>query len=123
VREVVVLNQVDRADPDALADLERVLVELRHATPVRVSAVTGEGTAALLTRIAADLPDPREHLRVHLPYAREDLVARVHREGRVVAISHDDDGTELEAEVDAALAAELRAADDRGALSGPSAGP
>jgi GTP-binding protein HflX len=123
VREVVVLNQVDRADPDALEDLERVLVELRHATPVRVSAVTGEGSAALLARIAADLPDPREHLRVHLPYAREDLVARVHREGRIVAISHDDHGTELEAEVDAALAAELRAADDRGALSGPSAGP
>jgi GTPase len=128
VREVVVLNQVDRADPDAVADLERVLVELRHATPVRVSAVTGEGTDTLLARIAADLPDPREHLRVHLPYSREDLVARVHREGRVISLAHDELGTDLEVEVAAALAAELRAADDAGErrdaeLSGPSAGP
>jgi GTP-binding protein HflX len=110
VREIVVLNQVDRADPDELADLERRVRELRHADPVRVSAHTGEGTAALLARIVRELPDHRHTVAVHLPYRREDLVARVHREGRVLNLTHDEHGTLVEAEVEPALAAELAAA-------------
>jgi len=110
VREIMVLNQVDRADPDALADLERRIRELRHADPVRVSALTGEGAQALVTRIARELPDHRQTVAVHLPYRREDLVARVHREGRVLHVEHDELGTLLEVEVEPALAAELAAA-------------
>ncbi len=110
VREIVVLNQVDRADPDELANLERRVREQRHADPVRVSAHTGEGTAALLARIVRELPDHRHTVAVHLPYRREDLVARVHREGRVLNLTHDEHGTLVEAEVEPALAAELAAA-------------
>jgi GTPase len=107
VREVLVLNQVDRAEPDQLADLEQMVRATRHPDPVRVSAVTGEGIGMLLARIAAELPDPRVLVAVHLPYAREDLVARIHREGRVLMLEHDSTGTQVEAEVDAALAAAL----------------
>jgi len=121
VREIVVLNQIDRADPDDLADLERRLREHRHVDPVRVSALTGEGAVTLVARIARELPDERATVAVHLPYRREDLVARVHREGRVLLLEHDESGTRIEAEVDAALAAELAAADTT--LSGPSEGP
>jgi GTPase len=110
VREVVVLNQIDRADAQALADLELQVRELRHTDPVRVSAMTGEGCEGLIARIARELPDTRSTVAVHLPYRREDLVARVHREGRVLMLEHDEHGTRLEAEVDAALAAELAAA-------------
>jgi GTPase len=117
LREIVVLNQCDRADADALAELERLLRERRHADPVRVSALTGEGTDALLARIVRDLEDPRRSVRVHLPYGREDLLARVHREGHVRDVTHDETGTLLLAEVDAALAAELAE------FSGPSASP
>jgi GTPase len=130
VREVVVLNQIDRADPEALDDLERRLRELRHADPVRVSALTGEGVEALVSRIARDLPDHRSTVAVHLPYRREDLVARVHREGRVLHLEHDEEGTLLEAEVGPALAAELVAAGSSAepgregpAVSGPRGGP
>ena len=135
VREIMVLNQVDRADPDALADLERRIREQRHADPVRVSALTGEGAGELVARIARDLPDHRQTVAVHLPYRREDLVARVHREGRVLALTHDAAGTLLEAEVEPALAAELAAASSvppsggagsggaGSAVSGPNAGP
>jgi GTP-binding protein HflX len=107
LREIVVLNQCDRADPDALDDLERTLRELRHADPVRVSALTGAGMADLLARIARDLDDPRRTVQVHLPYGREDLLAKVHREGHVLDVRHDGRGTQLRAEVDEALAAEL----------------
>ena len=123
VPEVVVLNQVDRADPTDLDDLERRVRELRHVDPVRVSALTGEGAEELTARITRELPDPRHTVAVHLPYRREDLVARVHREGRVLSIDHDEHGTRLEAEVGAALAAELAAADSRSDVSAPSAGP
>jgi len=122
VREIMVLNQVDRADPDALDDLERRIREHRHADPVRVSALTGEGARALVERIARELPDERLTVAVHLPYRREDLVARVHREGRVLHLTHDESGTRLEAEVEPALAAELTAAGSPD-LSGPSGAP
>jgi len=125
VREVVVLNQVDRVDRATLDDLERAVRDQRHADPVRVSALTGEGLEALVARIARELPDPRRVVRVHLPYRREDLVARVHREGRVLRIEHDEHGTHLEAEVGEALAAELSAADEQRSaeVSAPNAGP
>ena len=110
VPEVVVLNQIDRADADELDRLELTLRTTRHTDPVRVSAVTGEGIAALLARIAGLVPDTRRHVRVHLPYAREDLVARVHREGRVLGLTHDEAGTLVDAEVDLSLAAELEVA-------------
>jgi GTPase len=118
VPELIVLNQVDRADPEELQDLERRIREHRHADPVRVSAVTGEGTEELVALIAQRLPDGRATVTVRLPYRREDLVARVHREGRVLSLTHDEQGTVLEAEVEASLAAELAAADT--SLSGSS---
>ncbi len=125
VRELVVLNQVDRADPEALDELERAIRELRHTDPVRVSALTGEGAETLVARIARELPDTRRTVAVHLPYRREDLVARVHREGRVLRLEHDEHGTRIEAEVDAALEAELAAAGTAldAEVSGPSASP
>jgi GTPase len=107
LREVLVLNQCDRADPEALDDLERELRERRHVDPVRVSALTGEGVEGLLARIAHELDDPRHTVQVHLPYGREDLLARVHREGHVLEVRHDASGTLLRADVDAVLAAEL----------------
>ena len=114
VPELVVLNQVDRADADVVADLELAVRTTRHAVTVRTSGVTGEGMDALLDRIAGMLPDPRRRIRVHVPWDREDLVARTHREGRVLAVDHDASGTTLEAEV---------APDLAGALADYAAGP
>jgi len=134
VGELVVLNQVDRADPVVLDDLEREVRATRHVDTVRTSAVTGEGLDELLARVAALLPDDRLTVAVHVPYAREDLVARVHREGHVLTLVHDDEGTRIEAEVGPELAAELapyasdvtgraEASARPGSVSGPTAGP
>ncbi len=123
--ELVLLNQVDRADPAALADLEGRVRATRHAETVRTSAVTGEGLKALVGRIADLLPDARRIVRAHVPWDREDLVARTHREGRVLSLAHDETGTELEAEVPAGLAAALDpyAVGVPGRVSGSPAGP
>ncbi len=131
--ELVVLNQVDRADRAALEDLERAVRATRHADTVRTSAVTGEGLDVLLARVAGLLPDARLVVRVHVPWDREDLVARTHREGRVLDLAHDATGTLLAAEVPAELAAALEpyavgdavgaVADAAGEVSGSPAGP
>ena len=125
VPELVVLNQVDRADPAALDDLELAVRATRHAECVRTSALTGEGLDALLARVAGLLPDARRVVRVHVPWDREDLVARTHREGRVLDLTHDADGTLLSAEVPAELAAALDpyAVAAAGEVSGSPAGP
>jgi len=102
VPELIVVNKVDAmTEDDVLA--------LRQALPgaAWVSARTGEGIEALRDVIAQRLPHPHIDVEVLVPYDRGDLVARVHRDGEVLAESHEGDGTRLTARVDAALAAQL----------------
>ncbi|HWK90762.1 MAG TPA: GTPase HflX [Luteimicrobium sp.] len=105
VPEIVVLNKADAADPEVVARVRR-----READAVLVSAHTGQGVEHLLERVAAALPQPGERVDVVVPYDRGDLVSRVHADGQIEHEEHTADGTALRARVDAALAAELRAA-------------
>lgn len=105
IRELVVLNKVDVADPDVVARLRR-----REPRSVVVSAHTGVGIDHLIELIAEDLPSPRETIEVVVPYQRGDLVSRAHSEGEVDSTEHTEQGTVLRGRVDADLAAELRAA-------------
>jgi len=102
VPELIVVNKVDAmTEDDVLA--------LRQALPgaAWVSARTGEGIEALRDVIAQRLPHPHIDVEVLVPYDRGDLVARAHRDGEVLAESHEGGGTRLTARVDAALAAQL----------------
>jgi GTP-binding protein HflX len=74
---------------------------------VWVSARTGAGIERLRELIATRLPHPDVDVDVLVPYDRGDLVARVHRDGEVLAESHEEAGTRLTARVDGALAATL----------------
>ena len=105
IPELLVLNKVDVADPDVV---DRVL--RREPRSVVISARTGAGLAELAERIAEALPRPRELLEVVVPYARGDLVSRVHDEGEIDREVHTAEGTALVVRVDPGLAAELRAA-------------
>jgi GTP-binding protein HflX len=102
VPEVIVVNKVDAmTEDDVLA--------LRQALPgaMWVSAWTGAGMERLRELIAARLPHPDVDVDVLVPYDRGDLVARVHRDGEVLAESHEEAGTRLTARVDGGLAATL----------------
>jgi GTP-binding protein HflX len=101
-QELLVVNKVDAANDLSLA-------RLRHTMPgaVFVSAHTGVGIEALRERIAELLPRPDREVDVLVPYARGELIARVHREGEVLAERHTADGTELRALVKADLAGVL----------------
>lgn len=105
IPELLVLNKVDAADPDVV---DRVL--RREPGAVVISARTGAGLDELRERIGAALPRPREVVDVVVPYARGDLVNRVHTEGEIELEEHTPQGTALRARVEPALAAVLRAA-------------
>jgi GTPase len=102
VPEVIVVNKVDAMDEEAI-------LTLRQALPgaVWVSARTGAGMDGLRELIANRLPHPDVDVDVLVPYDRGDLVARVHRDGEVLAETHEAGGTRLTARVDGALAAAL----------------
>ncbi len=109
VAEQLVVNKVDAAEPDTLAALRT-----RFPDAVLVSARTGEGIEALRARVESRLPRPGVQVDVLVPYARGDLIDRIHREGEVVTVEHTGEGSRVVARVSEALAADLVAADASG---------
>src|ERR1700728_4340818 len=105
VPELVVVNKIDTADPVVLQALRA-----REPGSISVSAKTGAGLAQLRDAIEAALPRLDAQVRVVVPYARGDLVARAHADGEVLHAEHVADGTLLEARVPPGLAAQLEAA-------------
>jgi GTP-binding protein HflX len=102
VPEVLALNKSDLLDHDGV---DRVTA--RFARGVPISALAGEGLDALLERIERDLPRPPVELRALIPYEREDLVARLHRDADVLETERTDEGTIVHARVGDRDAAEL----------------
>jgi GTP-binding protein HflX len=104
VREVIVINKADLADPEVIARLRR---HEKHS--IVVSARTGEGLDELRALIGEELPHPDVEVDVLVPYDRGDLVSRLHEQGDVLESRHEAEGTRVHARVHANLAAELTA--------------
>ena len=104
VREVIVINKADLADPEVIDRLRR---HEKHS--IVVSARTGAGLDELRALIADELPQPDIDVEVLVPYDRGDLVSRIHETGEVLASEHVADGTRLSARVTPDLAGDLTA--------------
>jgi GTPase len=102
VAELLVVNKTDAADEETLLGLKRMWPEA-----VFVSARTGAGIDDLRAAIEQRLPWPAIEVHACVPYARGEVLARVHSRGEVLATSHTGEGTLVHARVDEALAAEL----------------
>ncbi|MFF8379525.1 GTPase HflX [Streptomyces sp. NPDC015661] len=102
VREIVVVNKADAADPLVL---QRLLRMEKHS--IVVSARSGQGIDELLALIDSELPRPEVELEVLVPYTQGGLVSRVHAEGEVDSEEHTPEGTLLKARVHEELAALL----------------
>jgi GTP-binding protein HflX len=102
VPELIVINKSDAADPIVVDRLRH-----REKNCVLISARTGAGLDELRDVLEEALPHRDREVRALVPYSRGDLVARAHEEGEVTRVGHGADGTELEARVPPALAAEL----------------
>jgi len=111
---VHVVDASDAQAPEQMTVVEQVLGELGAAETPRitvlnkidlpttlprpavvgpgcaVSARTGEGLPQLLRQIGTLLAAQQERLRVRIPVARSDLLAELHRAGRVTEQSLDD---------------------------------
>jgi GTPase len=102
IPEVLALNKADLVSADELAS-----VTARFPGAAAISALTGEDLDALLARIERDLPRPPVELRALIPYEREDLVARLHRDADVLETERTDEGTIVHARVGEREAADL----------------
>src|SRR3954447_13259820 len=104
VPEIIVVNKADAADPLVLA---RVRQREPHA--VVVSATTGEGIDRVLAMVEADLPRPGVEFEALVPYARGDLLDRLHQHGEIASLEHTGEGTVVRGRAHADLAGELAA--------------
>ncbi|MFI9102828.1 GTPase HflX [Streptomyces fildesensis] len=102
VREIVVINKADLADPLVL---QRMLRNEKHA--IAVSARTGQGIDELLALLDEELPRPEVEIDVLVPYSQGALIARAHADGEVLSEEHTGEGTLLKARVHEDLAAEF----------------
>ena len=102
VKEVVVVNKADAADPEVVA---RILRQEKHS--IAVSARSGKGIDELRALVAEELPQPDIEVDVLVPYDRGDLVSRIYEEAEILHEEHAPDGTHVRAKVMGDLAAEL----------------
>ena len=102
VAELLVVNKTDASDEETLLRLKRLWPEA-----VFVSARSGAGIDGLRTAIEKRLPWPAVEVHACVPYARGEVLARVHERGEVLTTEHIGEGTLIHARVDEALAAEL----------------
>ena len=102
IPRILVFNKADQADE---ATRER-LAALQPDAFI-VSAYTGEGLDELRTAVESLLPVPHVHVNALLPYTAGSLISRVREYGKVDKVEYRDDGIQLEADVDAHLAAKV----------------
>jgi len=93
IPEVILLNKWDLVD-----DVERARLARRHPDAVPVSALTGDGAAEVLVRLAAALPQLQE-VTLLVPHDRSDVVPWLYREEEVVSTDAGADGTLVRARV------------------------
>ena len=84
-RSLVVLNKIDKiTDPAWRAQLER-----HFDQAVMISAQTGEGLDVLMARLNEMLYDRVMRLSLRVPMARADLLALIHREGKIISTEYE----------------------------------
>jgi GTP-binding protein HflX len=104
VKEVIVINKADAADPEVI---DRLIRHERHS--IVVSARTGLGIDALSDLVAQEIPRPDIEVKAVIPYERGDLVSKLHEESEVLTTEHREDGTFVHAKVHPPLLRELEA--------------
>jgi GTPase len=95
IPEVLALNKID-----ALSEVDRTRLGRRFPDAAQISAITGEGLDALVELISEMVPRPPMEVELLVPYGREDVTARLYREGEVLSAETTQQGTLVRARVD-----------------------
>jgi len=88
---IIVLNKIDliAGDEDRLHELKTKF----DPSAVFISIATGEGIETLINRLAGMMVDRVARLPLRIPQSRQDLVALLRREGKIV--NQDYDGNDI----------------------------
>ena len=92
VPELIAVNKTD-----AMSEVDLVRLRRRFPEAAFVSALTGEGSEALLEKVAERLPHPEIEVDLLVPYDRGDVVAALHAAGAVLSEEYLEDGTKVRA--------------------------
>ena len=87
---IMVLNKLDRLNPDGTGGANGALNRLQenHPHAVAISATTGEGIPSLLAEISTQLRPKREFLELRVPHEQSAVIARLHQVGQVIESSY-----------------------------------
>lgn len=96
---ITALNKMDRL-PDAAAV---TATDTGLPNSVAISALTGEGLPALLTRIEEILDEELVEIVLLLPYKRGDLLGLLHQRGVVLREVHEEAGTRVTGRIPTSL--------------------
>ena len=100
---ITVLNKIDILnDPVKLAGLE-----VSFPNTVSVSAITGQGVDALLTKCSEMLADRVRVESYRIPQSRGDLTGLLHRDAKVLETEYDGNDMIVRAVVPASIAGKL----------------
>jgi GTP-binding protein HflX len=103
VPELLVCNKADVADSERLGELTG-----RHPDALVVSARTGAGLDRLVEAVADALARCASLVTLTVPYDRGDVIAALHRDARVVAEVHSEEGIRVTARLPDRLAPRYR---------------
>jgi GTPase len=98
--QILVLAKADQVGPERRCELER-----RHPDGVLVSAVTGEGLEALVTRIEAEFARSLRNVELLIPYEEGARLAELHALAGDLERDERPDGVRVTARLPAAAAA------------------
>ncbi|TMI71843.1 MAG: GTPase HflX [Bacillati bacterium ANGP1] len=101
---VYAVNKIDRL---ASTEVREVVAEVGEGVPI--SALQHVGLINLLRRIAQQLPEPLERVRLLVPYAKARTVSEIFGRGRIISQEYGEQGIAVEAELPRAYAQRLRA--------------
>ena len=84
---LVVFNKVDKVqEPEVLADFRR-----QFPDSVFISVRTGQGLEKLVERIGDFVSNSTVSVQLRVPLQRSDLLAKLHRDGRVLELRYEED--------------------------------
>lgn len=98
IRELIVINKIDLIDDEKITNLKRIFKDCLF-----ISTKENNGINELLLEIDKKLPNPTKEINILIPYSRGDILAKIHQEGKLISLIHEDMGTRVHAFVPAEL--------------------
>jgi len=94
-KTLVVFNKIDQVDDP----LTRAMLRSHHPEALFISVHTGEGIDQLVEQLGGLVGEGTREVLLHLPHDRTDLLARLHREGRVEQTEYEEEFIRIRASV------------------------